>query len=86
MGLFPEGVSYHPGNPRRPYQARVQFNGRRYSLGYFPGIELAAQAVRRVKAEIREWSELRLPPPSLLQAVRAAERSAEPQPDPPADS
>ena len=86
MGLFPEGVSYHPGNPRKPYQARVQFNGRRYSLGYFPAIELASQAVRRVKAEIKEWSELRLPPPSLHRAVRAAERSAEHPPAPPAGS
>lgn len=51
---------------KRPFQARVWWQGRYWSLGYCASITEAEIRVNRVYAEMAEWQEMQLPPPTLL--------------------
>ena len=81
---YPRGVCYCPQNKRKPFQARVWYAGRYWSLGYRESIPAAAAAVNRVYAEIAEWREMQLPPPTLLPLIQRRE-AAQPAPPDPAD-
>lgn len=87
MSAYPRGVSYVPSaNPNRPFQARVTWGGRRYSLGYFRSVLEAELAVSRVQRESAEWAEMQLPPPTLLRVLERQGRRARSQhPVAPAD-
>lgn len=51
---LPRGVTGpNPLNPRRPYQARLQYQGKRYSIGYFESPEDAEQARQQFREELR---------------------------------
>jgi hypothetical protein len=54
----------------RPFQARVWFQGRYWSLGYFASITEAEIRVNRVYREMAEWKEMQLPPPTLLRQIQ----------------
>lgn len=68
---------------RRPFQARVWWQGRYWSLGYFASITEAELRVNRVYAEMAEWQEMQLPPPTLLPLIRERERRASSMDPPP---
>lgn len=72
-GLLPRGVGHCPHNLQRPFQARVYYRGERYSLGYYASVHDARVAVIQAYQEIEEWSEMQIPPPRLLDMVRARE-------------
>lgn len=64
--LLPPGVSHCPHNRSRPWHARIQFRGRRVSLGYFSSIAEAEGRVNSMRRQIKEWeASLPLPPPLL---------------------
>lgn len=71
---------------RRPFQARVWWQGRYWSLGYYASITEAEIRVNRVYAEMAEWQEMQLPPPTLLPLLqkRAEQQAKAEQPDHPA--
>lgn len=73
MSGYPRGVCFVPHVKRRPYQARVWYRGRYWSLGYFELIPEAEAMVSRVYQEIAEWEEMSLPPPTLHRQIRARE-------------
>lgn len=79
---YPRGVCHCPRNKSRPFQARVWYAGRYWSLGYFASITRAELAVNRVYREMAEWREMQLPPPTLLPLIqqREAARSAQSAP------
>jgi hypothetical protein len=54
----------------RPFQARVWFQGRYWSLGYYASITEAEIKVNRVYREMAEWKEMQLPPPTLLRQIQ----------------
>lgn len=85
VSCYPRGVCHCPHN-RKPFQARVWYAGRYWSLGYYPSITQAEMAVNRVYAEMAEWKEMQLPPPTLLPLIRRREaaQQATPDPSPPA--
>ncbi len=58
---------------KRPFQARVWWQGRYWSLGYFASITEAEIRVNRVYAEMAEWQEMQLPPPTLLPLLQKRE-------------
>ena len=60
---------------KRPFQARVWFQGRYWSLGYFASITEAELRVNRVYREMAEWREMQLPPPTLLPLLQRRERA-----------
>lgn len=69
----------------RPFQARVWWAGRYWSLGYFASIMEASARVELVYREMAEWQEMRLPPPTLQPLIRRREAqqpssTAEPPP------
>ena len=74
MAAFPRGVAHIPHAPNRPYQARVWWQGRRWSLGYYATISEAAAAVTACYQEIERWAAMSLPPPML--ALQHQERLA----------
>ena len=79
MASYPRGVSHCPHANKRPYQARVWWAGRRWSLGYFTTIQAAAQAVEQCYREIARWAAMNLPPPMLaLQHREQTERAGSP--------
>ena len=86
-GAYPRGVSYVPqANPSRPFQARVWWGGRRWSLGYYRSVLAAELAVNRCYREAAEWAEMQLPPPTLrLAQERLALRATSSPPVDPAD-
>ena len=47
-----KGVVFHKNCPLKPYQAKIVRNGRTYSLGYYPTVELAAATYARGAAQI----------------------------------
>lgn len=59
----------------RPFQARVWFDGRYWSLGYFASITEAEIQVNRAYREIDEWKAMRLPPPRLLPLIQKREQA-----------
>jgi hypothetical protein len=59
----------------RPFQARVWFQGRYWSLGYYASITEAEIRVNRVYKEMAEWKEMQLPPPTLLPLLQRRERA-----------
>ena len=84
LACYPRGVTFCPHNPRRPFQARVWYRGRRYSLGYYRTILEAELAVNNCYLEVAEWADMQLPPPILLSQVRSVEaRAATPSPPDP---
>lgn len=64
--FLPPGVSHCPHNTSRPWQARIQWRGRRLSLGYFRSIAEAEGRVNAMRAAIRQWEASLPPPPQLL--------------------
>ena len=72
-GCYPKGVCYCPHVKRRPFQARVWWGRRYWSLGYFASITEAEMAAAKVREEVRQWKDVQLPPPTLLPALRKAE-------------
>jgi hypothetical protein len=74
MASYPRGVTHCSHVKRNPYQARVWWAGRRWSLGYFPTIQAASQAVEQCRQEIARWAAMNLPPPML--ALQHRERTA----------
>ena len=63
---LPPGVSHCPHNRSRPWQARIQWRGRRISLGYFRSIAEAEGRVNSMRRQLAEWeASLPLPPPLL---------------------
>ena len=76
MRRLPRNVHWVPHNPKRPYQVRIQYQGQRFSLGYFATAADAEVVARSVLAEIREWRDMRLPPPSLHRQIRERARQA----------
>jgi len=71
---YPKGVCYCPHVKRRPFQARVWWGGRYWSLGYFASITEAEMVAVRVRSEIREWADMRLPPPTLQPLLKRVEQ------------
>jgi hypothetical protein len=72
---------------RRPFQARVWYDGRYWSLGYYASIIEAEIRVNRVYSEIAEWQEMQLPPPTLhrqIQQREQAQQASMPAANPPA--
>lgn len=53
---YPRGVTFHAGNLKKPWQARIWFRGRRYSLGYFTSCMGAEVAYNNMKILINEES------------------------------
>ena len=82
MACYPKGVCFCPHVKRRPFQARVWWAGRYWSLGYFASITEAEMSAARVRSEIREWADMRLPPPTLQPLLRKAEQRQATPPDP----
>lgn len=82
VSTYPRGVSYVPtANPAKPFQARVWWGGRRWSLGYYRSITEAELAVSRCYREAAEWEEMQLPPPTLrLVQERRGRRATSPRP------
>lgn len=80
MARYPEGIGFVPHNSQRPFQARITFRlagearGRRVSLGYFASVEEAEQALQAVRAEIKDWADMQIPPPRLLPLLQAQAR------------
>lgn len=74
MARYPKGVAFVPHNPKRPFQARIAFQRRRYSLGYFASVEEAEEALAAVRKDIKEWGDMQIPPPSLHQLMQALAR------------
>ncbi len=83
MSCYPRGVCHCPNNTRKPFQARVWWAGRYWSLGYFASITEAEIKVNRVYREMAEWKEMQLPPPTLLPLLQKREQA--PQDSTPAD-
>ena len=79
---YPKGVCYCPHVKRRPFQSRVWWGGRYWSLGYFASITEAEMRAVRVRGEIREWSDMLLPPPTLQPLLQQAARRQATPPDP----
>jgi hypothetical protein len=75
--FYPPGVSFSPRNPRRPFQARVSWRGRRISLGYYPSIAEAEGVRNTIKAAIMAAKGSPEPPPLLRPWLRSS-------PEPPA--
>ena len=84
---YPRGVCHCPNNKQRPFQARVWWDGRYWSLGYFASITEAEIRVNRVYREMAEWREMLLPPPTLLPLIQRQAQAPSKSPeaaDPPA--
>lgn len=75
VSCYPRGVCHCPHMKTRPFQARVWFQGRYWSLGYFASITEAEIRVNRVYREMAEWREMQLPPPTLLPLLRKREQA-----------
>ncbi len=82
VSCYPRGVCHCPHMKKRPFQARVWWQGRYWSLGYFASITEAEIRVNRVYAEMAEWQEMQLPPPTLLPLLQRREEQQASRKDP----
>lgn len=86
VSCYPRGVCHCPHNKKNPFQARVWYGGRYWSLGYRTTVVQAEILVNQVYREISEWKEMQLPPPTLLPLIQErARRDGSMDPSPLAD-